>query len=48
MKQEIQKERISGFKEFADEVRNGLFPDESHVIKAEEKLIETFLKKVDK
>ncbi len=48
MKQEIQKERISGFKEFADEVRNGLFPDDSRVIKAEEKLIETFLKKVDK
>tara|TARA_B100000676_G_C18090099_1_gene858845 strand:+ start:7382 stop:8206 length:825 start_codon:yes stop_codon:yes gene_type:complete len=48
MKQEIQKERISGFKEFADEVRNGLFPDDSHVIKAEGKLIETFLEKVDK
>ena len=48
MKQEIQKERVSGFKEFADEVRNGLFPDDRHVIKAEEKLIETFLKKVGK
>ena len=46
MMQDIQDERVSGFREFADEVRNGIFPDESKVIKAKGTLIEDFLKNI--
>ncbi|MFM9939264.1 MAG: 3-methyl-2-oxobutanoate hydroxymethyltransferase [Hyphomicrobiaceae bacterium] len=43
MKQEMQRERIAGFKEFADEVRSGQFPKSEHIIKAPDGLIESFL-----
>lgn len=46
MMQDIQDERVSGFREFADEVRNGIFPDESRIIKAKGTLIEDFLKNI--
>ena len=46
MMQDIQDERVSGFREFANEVRNGIFPDESRVIKANGTLIEDFLKNI--
>ena len=46
MMQDIQDERVSGFREFANEVRNGIFPDESRVIKAKGTLIEDFLKSI--
>ena len=46
MMQDIQDERVSGFREFANEVRNGIFPDESRVIKAKGTLIEDFLKNI--
>jgi 3-methyl-2-oxobutanoate hydroxymethyltransferase len=43
MKQEMQRERIAGFKEFVADVRSGQFPKPEHVIKAEGTLIEKFL-----
>ena len=46
MMQDIQDERVSGFREFANEVRNGIFPDESRIIKAKGTLIEDFLKNI--
>ena len=46
MKREMQLERIAGFKEFIEEVKNGNFPLEEHVIKAPSGLIESFVEKI--
>ena len=43
MKQEMQRERVAGFKEFIDEVRNAQFPKPGHVIEAPANLIENFV-----
>jgi 3-methyl-2-oxobutanoate hydroxymethyltransferase len=43
MKQEMQQERIAGFKEFIADVRGGHFPKPEHVIKAPSDLIEKFV-----
>jgi len=43
MKQQMQQERIAGFKEFVADVRGGQFPKSEHVIKAPPGLIETFV-----
>ena len=43
MKQDMQRERVAGFKEFVAEVRNGQFPKPEHVIKATGDLIESFV-----
>ncbi len=43
LKQEMQRERVAGFTEFVDDVRNGRFPEPQHVIKAPERLIEDFV-----
>ena len=43
MKQEMQRERIAGFKEFVSDVRNGQFPRPEHVIKAPVDLVERFI-----
>ncbi|MGE0767222.1 MAG: 3-methyl-2-oxobutanoate hydroxymethyltransferase [Hyphomicrobiaceae bacterium] len=48
MKQEIQRERIAGFREFVEDVRSGAFPKAEHVIKAPDHLIEDFLIAADK
>lgn len=48
MKQEMQRERVAGFKEFVDDVRSGAFPGAEHVIKAPGRLIEDFLTAADK
>ena len=48
MKQEMQRERIAGFKEFVDDVRNARFPQPEHVIKAPASLIETFVTAANK
>lgn len=39
----VQQERIAAFQEFADDVRSGRFPEEGHVIKAGDGLIDGFL-----
>ncbi|MDB9762360.1 3-methyl-2-oxobutanoate hydroxymethyltransferase [Alphaproteobacteria bacterium] len=46
MKQDMQKERVSGFKEFIRDVKNGQFPKEEHVISTPNGLIEGFLKTI--
>ncbi|NKB59716.1 MAG: ketopantoate hydroxymethyltransferase [Alphaproteobacteria bacterium] len=48
MQQAIQDERVAGFKEFVDDVKNGGFPGPKHVIKAADDLIGDFLEAVEK
>ena len=43
MKQEMQAERVAGFKEFVDDVQQGRFPAPEHVIKAADGLIDAFV-----
>ncbi len=47
LKQQMQTERIAGFKEYADDVRQGRFPARKHIIEAEEAMIEAFVEAVD-
>ena len=47
MKQEMQAERVAGFKEFVDDVREGRFPGPEHVIKASQDVIGAFVDAVD-
>jgi len=46
MKEEMQRERVAGFTEFIDDVRNKKFPTPEHLVKAPENLIAEFLDKV--
>lgn len=46
LKQELQSERIDGFKKFIEEVKTGKFPAKEHVISAPDGLIEDFLNKI--
>ena len=46
MKQDMQLERVAGFKEFIDDVKNGNFPKKEHVIPTPDGLIDEFLKKI--
>ncbi|MGE3917942.1 MAG: 3-methyl-2-oxobutanoate hydroxymethyltransferase, partial [Hyphomicrobiaceae bacterium] len=48
MKQEMQRERVAGFREFVDDVRSGRFPAREHVIEAPGGLLESFLAAADK
>ncbi|MGE5639175.1 MAG: 3-methyl-2-oxobutanoate hydroxymethyltransferase [Clostridia bacterium] len=48
MKQEMQAERVAGFKEFIADVKSGAFPAKEHVIEAPDGLIRSFLDQVDK
>ncbi len=47
MKQAMQMERVAGFKDFVDDVRQGGFPGPEHVIEAPDGLIGAFVKEVD-
>ena len=47
MKQEMQAERVAGFKEFVDDVQQNRFPAEEHIIKAPNGLIDDFLASLD-
>lgn len=47
MMAEIQRERVAGFKEFVDDVQNGRFPAEEHIVKAPDGLVSDFLKSLD-
>jgi 3-methyl-2-oxobutanoate hydroxymethyltransferase len=46
IKQDMQLERVAGFKEFIDDVKNGNFPKKEHVIPTPDGLIDEFLKKI--
>ena len=48
MKQEMQRERVNGFKDFIEDVKNRKFPSEEHVVKAPKNLITNFLLEVEK
>jgi 3-methyl-2-oxobutanoate hydroxymethyltransferase len=48
MKEEMQRERVAGFREFVEEVRNAQFPKPEHVIKAPANLIESFVAAAEK
>ena len=47
LKRQMQTERIAGFKEYADDVRQGRFPAREHILEAEEAMIEAFVEAVD-
>jgi len=48
MKEEMQRERIAGFKEFIAEVKSGAFTGKEHVIEAPGGLIRSFVDQIDK
>lgn len=47
MEQAIQQERVGGFRDYIDDVKNGRFPGAEHIVKAPEGLIDQFLDAVD-
>ncbi|SVB77247.1 uncharacterized protein METZ01_LOCUS230101 [marine metagenome] len=47
LRQEMQTQRVSGFKEFIDDVKTGKFPAPEHVVATPDGLIEEFVKSVD-
>jgi 3-methyl-2-oxobutanoate hydroxymethyltransferase len=47
MEQAIQQERVGGFRDYIDDVKNGKFPGREHIVNAPEGLIEQFLAAVD-
>jgi 3-methyl-2-oxobutanoate hydroxymethyltransferase len=48
MKQDMQAERVAGFKEFIQDVKSGAFPGKEHIVEAPDGLIRDFLEKVEK
>ena len=46
IKQEMQAERVAGFKEFIADVRSGGFPAPQHVVKSPQGVIDAFLNHV--
>lgn len=47
MEQAIQVERVEGFRDYIDDVKNGRFPGPEHLVKAPDGLIDEFLAAVD-
>ncbi len=47
MKQQMQAERVAGFREFVDDVREGHFPAPEHVIKAADGMVDAFVEAVE-
>ena len=43
----MQAERVAGFKEFADDVREGRFPGPEHVVNASDDMIGAFVEAVE-
>ena len=48
MKDAMQAERVAGFKEFIEDVKQGNFPQAEHVVRASDGLVESFIKAVDR
>jgi 3-methyl-2-oxobutanoate hydroxymethyltransferase len=48
LKQQMQAERVAGFREFIEDVRSGGFPAQQHVIKAPDGLVDSFLERLEK
>jgi len=47
MEQEIQAERVKGFRDYIDDVKSGTFPGPEHIVNASEGLMYQFLSAVD-
>ena len=47
MEQAIQAERVGGFRDYINDVKQGTFPGPEHVVKAPQGLIDQFLAEVD-
>ena len=47
MAAEMQRERVAGFSEFIDDVRNNRFPGPEHTVKAPDDLIPAFVQQLD-
>jgi len=47
MKQAMQAERLAGFREFVDDVREGRFPGPEHVVNASDNLVDAFVDAVE-
>ena len=47
LEQALQEDRIGGFRDYIEDVKNGIFPGPEHIVKAPEGLIEQFLASVD-
>ena len=48
MEQATQAERVGGFRDYIDDVKNGNFPGPKHIVNAPEGLVDQFLSAVDK
>lgn len=48
LKAALQKERVGGFSDFIQDVRNGTFPGKEHVIDSEDSFVEQFLAEIDR
>ncbi len=47
MEQAIQEERVGGFRDYIDDVKNGRFPGPEHIVKTPDGLIDQFLAAVE-
>jgi len=47
LEQALQEERIGGFRDYIEDVKNGRFPEPEHIVKAPDGLIDQFLASVD-
>ena len=48
MKEEMQAERVAGFREFIDDVQQGRFPEPEHVIDAPDDLVKTLINTLER
>jgi 3-methyl-2-oxobutanoate hydroxymethyltransferase len=47
LKEQMQAERVAGFKDFVEDVRSGGFPAKEHIIQAPDGLMDEFVKFAD-
>ena len=47
LEQDLQEERVGGFRDFIEDVKSGEFPGAEHVVNAPDGLIERFLAEAD-
>ena len=45
--EQVQAERVAGFRDYIEDVQNGIFPAREHIIEASGELIAQFVDKVD-
>ena len=47
MKLDMQRERVAGFKQFIEDVREARFPEPQHVVRAPDNLIQEFVSAIE-